>query len=516
MRVRMAVCLLVLLAGAAAACADDSAVQGVGGAMQPMKEHPSIVMDEMIVSISLTPDQAVVHCSFAFRNTGPATTVRMGFPERGHPTDDHKSPRGFSAFRTTVDGKKARARIEGLDISPEESWRRWRVKSVPFAANQRRRVEVDYRAPTGGSSDASRFFEYEVSTGASWKGPIGYARVKLHLKGRRGFRPPSAPVRFRAIGKGVYEWEARDFEPTRDDDISVSFQPIYVEVKLGEGGVTDRYPAKQCLRDGTLMLPVWNLAQGLGVELEEKGSRLTLVRGSRTVSLRKDSREYWVNGVRRGLAYAPVVESSGTLVPLAAVARALGARVDYDAAARVVRAYFPRLTVFDGNLESETAHYARGLLRNGSALAPGWAPPDESDYDRNAVEYAQRHHLPAPWACFGDFNGDGAKDAALILRRGDELGVALIETAVSPSSFSLSWLQEPSVVGPARPEAMIWLLQTRQPGIVEYWQEGETTPKSGRLDLKHDGVEVVSLGKAAVMYYWDADQGRYEKVITAD
>jgi hypothetical protein len=516
MRAHLVVYLLVLLAAAVTACADDSAIEGVGGVIAPMNEHPAIVMEKMLVDIHASPDHAAVTCEFVFHNTGKATAVRMGFPESGHSPGFEGEPSGFADFSTAVDGKPVKTHIEGLTLFGEGSWRRWRVKEVRFEADQTRTVTVSYAGGIGGDSLGGRFFEYPVSTGASWKEPIGHARVRLYLKGRPGFCPPSAPVRFRALRKGVYEWEARDFEPTRDDDISISFQPIHVEVKLGESGVGDRYLASRHLRAGTTMIPIEHLAGQLRVGLEREGSRLTLIRGGRTVVLHPGSRHYQVNGETRELPRAPTGKGSDVLVPLAAVARALGARVEYDGAARVVRAYFPRLTVFDGNLEPQTAHRARELLRNGSAFAPGWAPPDESDYDRDVLEYAQRHNLPAPWACFGDFNGDGAKDAAIILRRGDKLGVALIHTAASPGSFSLFWLQEPSVVGPTKPETIISLLQTRQPGLVEHWVEGETTQKSGRLDLKHDGIEVIAYEKAAVMYYWDEASQRYLRVITAD
>jgi len=524
--------LVFLLGIPGITAADDGAVEGVGGVIAPMKEHPSVVMEKMLVDIHVNPDEATVNCKFVFHNTGKATTVRMGFPESGYSPGFEGEPDGFAAFATAVDGKPVKTRTEGLQVEKEGSWHRWRVKEVRFDADQTRTVTVSYAAGTGFVSDGSRFFEYPVSTGASWKGAIEYAMVRVHVKGKRGFAPPSAPHYggkkrrrgsasplasdwFRVVGPGVYEWEARNFEPAAQDRVVVDFQPIYIEVKFGETGVANRYTAQRSLRGGTLMLPVRDLTDGLRVGWEEKGSQLTLVRGSKTVVLRKGSREYSVNGVPRLLPHAPIAEDGGTtLVPMAAVALALGADVTYDAKARVAAAHFPRIAVFDGNLEPQTVHYALECMR--TALAPGWAPPDASEYDQDVLRYVQRHQLPAPWACFGDFNGDGAKDAATILRRGDQLGVSLILTARRAGYFSFQWLSEPRDVGPAKANTMIELLQTLGPGTVEYWKEGETTPRSGRLDLRHDGVKVIFYEKAAELYYWDDGTHRFAMVQTAD
>ena len=71
--------VLTLLVSAAA-FADDGAVQGVGGAIRAMKEHPSVLMETMAVAIQVNSErEARVDCHFVFRNTGPATTVRMGY-----------------------------------------------------------------------------------------------------------------------------------------------------------------------------------------------------------------------------------------------------------------------------------------------------------------------------------------------------------------------------------------------------------------------------------------------------
>ncbi len=65
--------------------------------------------------------------------------------------------------------------------------RRWRVKSVPFAAHQTRVVRDEYVAAlsypsmVSRSPEDARWFTYILDTGASWKGPIGRERVTIDL-----------------------------------------------------------------------------------------------------------------------------------------------------------------------------------------------------------------------------------------------------------------------------------------------------------------------------------------------
>ncbi len=162
--------------------ANDSAVQGVGGALSPMKEHPSIRMLAERVSVDLTPERAEVDCSFTFKNTGRATLVRMGFPEWASGDVGLPSDSGvFSHFSTSVDGTLTPTRIEGLEID-REGWQRWRVKTVRFAAGQQRSVRVRYGVGVGDDIEGGRFFQYRLDTGASWKGPIGHVEVVVRLR----------------------------------------------------------------------------------------------------------------------------------------------------------------------------------------------------------------------------------------------------------------------------------------------------------------------------------------------
>jgi hypothetical protein len=167
----------------APAYADDAAIEHVGGALQPMADHPSVVMESMTVDVSLTVETAAVDCAFAFRNSGPSTTVQVGFPESHSGEVGSNEPGGFTTFKTWVDGKDVPTTKEGLRVSNDrDSWQRWRVKKVTFAAGQTRHIRVTYSAPTGADITGNRFFSYRVGTGGSWKGPIGKVTVRVTVR----------------------------------------------------------------------------------------------------------------------------------------------------------------------------------------------------------------------------------------------------------------------------------------------------------------------------------------------
>jgi hypothetical protein len=72
------------------------------------------------------------------------------------------------------------------------------------------------------------------------------------------------------------------------------------------------------------------------IVVDPNGERIVFERNGRSVAVRVGSSVISSGGIRRPLPIAPYLRAGEPLIPLAAVARALGASVDYDATSRTV------------------------------------------------------------------------------------------------------------------------------------------------------------------------------------
>lgn len=276
---------LVWLGGTA--LANDTWVEGAGGTIKAMDEHPSVAMKSELVEVAITESTATVHCTFVFHNDGPATRVKMGFPEGGGGDVDVTKPRGFRSFRSWVDGKPIPTKIEGF-TADEFHWDRFRTKVVDFAAGQTRRVEVRYEQPLGmvalGASP-SKFFTYQFDTGASWKGKIGHARLVVRFSAMKGysFMDRKIPPGYRV----VRDWY--EFEPSADDNFNIDFWSPPPKALLNDKWlVLEPEIARLApFRGGDFVVPVRWLADKIGatVAWDQDTRTGTLKRGDAEVAL---------------------------------------------------------------------------------------------------------------------------------------------------------------------------------------------------------------------------------------
>jgi len=322
--------------------ADEAAIQGIGAAIEPMAEHPSVAMEQMDVVIDMFPRHARVDCRFVLHNQGPRTEVRVGFPERSVYQQRASKPVGFSSFATWVDGKPADARIEGLNWDElEMHWSRWRVKTLAFGDGQRRRVRVQYSAPLGESGEPGRVFAYLVSTGASWHGPIGHARVRI-----RGHYDPShswlqVPDHYYRVSTTTFEWDRRALEPTGADDLELTYYEEYLGFDTSPPDFVYMLDRPAFIKAGVLWGPVRALA-------DWSRSDLRWQRGCASIAHDDIAVEIWpgkpwidVNGERIALPGRPWTSRGRVVVPMAVIARALGAQVAFDQDKRVVSLRMP-------------------------------------------------------------------------------------------------------------------------------------------------------------------------------
>ena len=203
-----------------AAYCDESYVTASGGAAEMLKrEHPSIRMVSERVYVRLEPTVAHVRCRFVFKNEGPATTVRMGFPdvsaERQH----------LLSFKSWIDGKQVSTRrIQDITESPEpRGWiTSWIVKDVRFGRNQTRTIVDQYDGPIREEGRRTEF-TYILTTGANWKGKIGRAEIVVDIVGfsKTYLMETPSPKGYAKKGSKLV-WVMRNFEP--GEDIGVYFR----------------------------------------------------------------------------------------------------------------------------------------------------------------------------------------------------------------------------------------------------------------------------------------------------
>jgi hypothetical protein len=229
--------LSVLVCGMLCAQANDSYVVGESGRVQRMAgEHPTVRLVREWVKVDVYPDYYEVAVQFVFRNDGPATTVQMGFPERG--AGDINAQRltretGFRHFRTWVDGTVVTAeRLPAAIPDEDTTYRTFWVKTVAFAQGQTRTVRVEYRSPIHADSMGDRWASYDF-TGGNWAGSVDESslRVIMHLPGAYLINPGMPMTQQKnQFSTRWTNWQAETgftigFLPTRADAYAVRTIP---------------------------------------------------------------------------------------------------------------------------------------------------------------------------------------------------------------------------------------------------------------------------------------------------
>jgi len=188
----------------------DNAALTTGGQPKMMSSHKSIEMQSEVVDLTVHWNRVDTTCSFVFVNDGAACKVRMGFPDFGmwaYAEPAKKPTTMFTRFQSYVDGKPVPTKLE-LGAEPGEQWQ---VKTVAFAKDGKRVVREVYSTAVGGVSisqtEAWGVASYLVHTGASWKGNIGKATIRVT------FAPDSQVATPLDLLNG-------DFEKTKPDVIS--------------------------------------------------------------------------------------------------------------------------------------------------------------------------------------------------------------------------------------------------------------------------------------------------------
>jgi hypothetical protein len=186
----MAIAVLLSIVFGEAACADDGGIS-FGGSPHLLKGHSSVSMQSEVVQIEIYKKVIKVDCKFVFHNSGPASTVRMGFPDQGvgaaEPYQGDPVPIGpglkatFLSYDSYVDGKKVPTKL----VPTNDRSLYWHTKTVTFKAKSDCIIRDVYTLPPGAqvTSENGMYQQtyYILHTGASWHGPIGKAEIIITI-----------------------------------------------------------------------------------------------------------------------------------------------------------------------------------------------------------------------------------------------------------------------------------------------------------------------------------------------
>lgn len=248
-------CTIAFLIAAIPANADDGGIS-FGGSPHLMSGHVSVAMQSEVVHMNIGDKLIKVDCEFVFNNSGPAATVRMGFPDQGQGAAEpyqgdplpplSKLKATFRSYDSYVDGKKVPTKL--IPGSDREHF--WHTKTVTFKANSDCHIHDVYTLEPGAQMTSEngmyRQTSYTLHTGSSWHGPIGSADIvvtfapnvvqapivlmplnsvpKKDIEGMKWTEQPKGLVVYDGPCKPTVDgltlrFSKKSFRPTNDDDI---------------------------------------------------------------------------------------------------------------------------------------------------------------------------------------------------------------------------------------------------------------------------------------------------------
>jgi len=230
----------ILVVGVGAVAANDSLVGERGYTVFPIDTDKIRMISEKIdvrMASEARPSDifdeiAFVHCEFLFENiSNEPITAKVGFPGRTfYPREIQDL--ALSNFEAYIDGEKKevlkRKELLGAEIRDGEyTWtphRYWYVWDVDFPAKGRVKIANSYSVRLSSNQEIS-FFQYVMTTGKNWHGPIGRAKITVRyaddLDLERRFIYAS-PTNYIVKGNTV-TWEFEDFVPDREINVIQMF-----------------------------------------------------------------------------------------------------------------------------------------------------------------------------------------------------------------------------------------------------------------------------------------------------
>jgi hypothetical protein len=338
---KKAFAVLCLLCLCVSVRANDGNITGVGGSVSALTKHPTIRMVSEKVVAKLGWKDVHVRCVFHFRNEGPATDVRIGFPESEGGADTAPITNSkFKTFCSWVDGKEVVTRLLTAEAKrpDDEVFNAWHVKDVHFAANQERTIVDEYTSEYGSDSMGWKSFEYTVLTGKSWKGKIGHAEIVVDMSEIFRYWEPLDIGEKDALkpdpdSNGRMAWTFNDYEPKRD--IYIGLEPRWKTLYFGTS--RSGYPLEESpqvmygfVEDLIPSIPTHDLKglPGWKVLRSKSGKECTVRHGQHSLVFTVGSKHAMLDHTK-SVPLLTELDSADSL-PVITLARAFGMSVKFD------------------------------------------------------------------------------------------------------------------------------------------------------------------------------------------
>jgi len=211
---------VVLLAAVAPSWADPAPMSAGALPGPTVSAEVALVREELTIVVGRK--SAPVHAVLWLENGPNPQAFEVGFPCDPSLDPGVAGLECKSRVAVKIDGKKIAVRLKKTGKGKHWIW------PMKFAAGQKVKVEVDYKAPLRNDRYDTPFngmgtLHYRLQTGASWAGPIKELEMRVEI-------PSDALVAIFPAGyqrqRGVVTWSLRDVEPS--SDLAIITHPMYL------------------------------------------------------------------------------------------------------------------------------------------------------------------------------------------------------------------------------------------------------------------------------------------------
>jgi len=200
----------------------------------PRAQWTTVRMESETVDVTLAEKRVEVTAVFHFSNNGKADKIPMGYPLGVVET-------ALNDFKIFVDDKEL-TNVRTVEKQPETPrfqeaadsnayrfegpYKQWKVVDVQMGENEKKTVKVSYwvepaQVKTAEIANVSHYV-YTLLTGATWKGKIDEAIVRVKLKDVKPANVVQAtPAGFEKTDAGAaYTWTFKNFKPSENVELT--------------------------------------------------------------------------------------------------------------------------------------------------------------------------------------------------------------------------------------------------------------------------------------------------------